>query len=56
MLFLRKLHKWLGLIIGLQIVLWAASGVMFAWLDRDDVSRREPRARPSSRLFSPRRS
>ena len=37
MLFLRKLHKWLGLIIGLQLILWAASGVMFAWLDRDDV-------------------
>ena len=38
MLFLRKLHKWLGLIIGLQVVLWAASGVMFAWLDHDDVA------------------
>ena len=38
MLFLRKLHKWLGLIIGLQLVLWAASGLMFAWLDRDDVA------------------
>lgn len=38
MLFLRKLHKWLGLVIGLQLILWAASGVMFAWLDRDDVS------------------
>jgi uncharacterized iron-regulated membrane protein len=38
MLFLRKLHKWLGLIIGLQLVLWAASGVMFAWLDRDQVA------------------
>ena len=38
MLFLRKLHKWLGLIIGLQLVLWAASGVMFAWLDPDDVA------------------
>lgn len=38
MLFLRKLHKWLGLVIGLQLVLWAASGVMFAWLDPDDVS------------------
>ena len=37
MLFLRKLHKWLGLIIGLQVVLWAISGVVFAWLDRDDV-------------------
>jgi uncharacterized iron-regulated membrane protein len=38
MLFLRKLHKWLGLIVGLQIVLWAASGVAFAWLDRDQVA------------------
>jgi len=38
MLFLRKLHKWLGLIIGLQLVLWAVSGVMFSWLDRDRVN------------------
>jgi Na+-transporting NADH:ubiquinone oxidoreductase subunit F len=37
MLFLRKLHKWLGLVIGLQVVLWAASGLMFAWLDSDAV-------------------
>jgi uncharacterized iron-regulated membrane protein len=33
MLFLRKLHKWLGLVIGLQVVLWAVSGLIFAWLD-----------------------
>jgi uncharacterized iron-regulated membrane protein len=37
MLFLRKLHKWLGLVVGLQVVLWAASGLMFAWLDPDAV-------------------
>jgi uncharacterized iron-regulated membrane protein len=37
MLFLRKLHKWLGLIIGLQLLLWAVSGVMFAWLDKERV-------------------
>lgn len=37
MLFLRKLHKWLGLVIGLQVVLWAVSGVMFAWLDHDAI-------------------
>ncbi|HET9447328.1 MAG TPA: PepSY domain-containing protein [Steroidobacteraceae bacterium] len=35
MRFLRKLHKWLGLVIGLQVVLWAVSGLVFAWLDRD---------------------
>jgi Na+-transporting NADH:ubiquinone oxidoreductase subunit F len=44
MLFLRKLHKWLGLVIGLQVILWAASGVMFAWLDHDEV-RAEGRVR-----------
>jgi Na+-transporting NADH:ubiquinone oxidoreductase subunit F len=38
MQFLRKLHKWLGLLIALQVILWAASGVMFAWLDRSKVS------------------
>jgi uncharacterized iron-regulated membrane protein len=38
MQFLRKLHKWLGLLIALQVILWAASGVMFAWLDHSQVS------------------
>jgi uncharacterized iron-regulated membrane protein len=38
MLFLRKLHKWLGLLIAVQVILWAASGVIFAWLERADVS------------------
>jgi len=37
MQFLRKLHKWLGLLIALQVILWAASGVMFAWLDHSKV-------------------
>jgi Na+-transporting NADH:ubiquinone oxidoreductase subunit F len=37
MRFLRKLHKWLGLLIALQVILWAASGVMFAWLDHSKV-------------------
>ena len=38
MRFLRKLHKWLGLLIALQVILWAASGLMFAWLDHDEVA------------------
>lgn len=37
MQFLRKLHKWLGLVIALQVMLWVASGVMFAWLDHGKV-------------------
>ncbi|WP_129642654.1 PepSY domain-containing protein [Peristeroidobacter agariperforans] len=38
MRFLRKLHKWLGLIVGLQVLLWAVSGLVFAWLNHHDVS------------------
>lgn len=38
MLFLRKLHKWLGLIVGLQLLLWMVSGLLFAWLDHHEVT------------------
>jgi uncharacterized iron-regulated membrane protein len=38
MLFLRKLHKWLGLVVGLQLLLWTVSGFVFAWLDHHEVS------------------
>lgn len=38
MRFLRWLHKWLGLIVGLQVLLWAVSGLVFAWLDHHEVS------------------
>jgi hypothetical protein len=38
MRFLRKLHKWLGLIIVLQLLLWTLSGTLFAWLDHHEVS------------------
>ena len=38
MLFVRKLHKWLSLIVGLQLLLWTVSGLVFAWLDHHDVS------------------
>lgn len=37
MRFLRKLHKWLGLIVGIQLLLWTVSGLMFSWLDHHQV-------------------
>ena len=37
MRFLRKLHKWLGLIVGIQFLMWTISGLMFAWLDHQEV-------------------
>lgn len=36
-LFFRRIHKWVGLILGIQFVLWALSGSMMALLDMDEV-------------------
>ena len=37
-IWLRRIHKWIGLIIGLQFVLWAISGTAMALLDMEDVA------------------
>lgn len=38
MLLIRTLHKWFGLILGLQFLLWTVSGAMMALLDHHKVS------------------
>ena len=35
--WIRKLHKWVGLIIALQFVVWTASGMLMSLLDHDTV-------------------
>ena len=35
---LRIIHKWLGLIVGLQLLLWTVSGLVFAMLDHEDAA------------------
>jgi Na+-transporting NADH:ubiquinone oxidoreductase subunit F len=52
MRFLRSLHKWLGLIVGAQLVLWTASGFMFAWLDHHDVMAEHSVRAPAARHLS----
>lgn len=48
---LRILHKWLGLIVGLQLLLWTLSGLVFALLDHHEVAaERSVRAQPVSLL------
>ncbi len=37
-LLFRRIHKWVGLILGLQFVLWTTSGAMMALIDHHDVS------------------
>src|SRR3546814_17041814 len=36
--WIRKLHKWVGLIIALQFVVWTASGLTMSLLDADIVA------------------
>jgi len=38
MRFLKQLHKWVGLLIGLQVVLWLLSGLIISLLDPAKVS------------------
>ncbi len=46
LLTLRKLHKWAALFVGLQLVLWSLSGLVFAWLDHHEVQGHEVVAAP----------
>jgi len=38
MIFLKKLHKWVGLLIGIQVMLWLISGLVISLLDPAKVS------------------
>ena len=38
MAFLKKLHKWISLLIGLQVLLWVLSGLVISLLDPAKVS------------------
>ena len=38
MRLLKKLHKWVGLLIGVQVLLWLLSGLMISLLDPGKVS------------------
>lgn len=42
--WIRKLHKWVGLIIALQFVMWTGSGLTMSLLDHDTVEGRHHRA------------
>ncbi len=34
---LYMIHRWLGLVVGLQLLAWSVSGFTFTWLDIDNV-------------------
>ncbi|MCU0625037.1 MAG: PepSY domain-containing protein [Gemmatimonadaceae bacterium] len=33
----RRIHRWLGLLIGIQFILWTVGGLYFSWVDLDEV-------------------
>ena len=35
--YLRKTHRWLGVIIGIQFLVWTISGIYFSWNDIDEI-------------------
>jgi len=37
-IWLRRIHKWVGLAIGVQFLIWAMSGAAMALLDMDEVA------------------
>ena len=60
-LFIRKIHRYLGLFIGIQFLGWTISGIYFSWNDIDNVHGDHMRKNPhfisaSSELASPDKS
>jgi uncharacterized iron-regulated membrane protein len=37
-IWLRRIHKWIGLVIGIQFLIWAISGTAMALLDMEEVA------------------
>lgn len=52
MQFMRLLHKWLSLLVGLQILLWTVSGLVFAWLEHDAVTAHDSLRQPEAPVLA----
>ncbi len=35
--YLRKAHRWISVFVGVQILMWTASGVYFSWTNIDEI-------------------
>ena len=46
-IWLRRIHKWVGLVIGLQFLIWAISGTAMALLPMDEVAGGEMADKPA---------
>lgn len=51
---LRTLHKWLSIVIGLQILIWVTSGMIISLLDQQIVTgRSSQQANPAKQVIAP---
>ena len=37
MIFMRKLHKWLTLVIGIQLIVWLVTGTVISLINQEEV-------------------
>lgn len=56
--YIRKTHRYLGIILGIQFLMWTISGIYFSWSDLDeirgDLHRKTPaRLQGNFKLISP---
>lgn len=35
--YIRKTHRWLGVILGIQFLLWTIGGLYFSWSNMDEI-------------------
>lgn len=54
MIWFRRLHKWIGLAIGIQVALWMLSGLMMGLLDHERVQGHHKRAAEPEAPLAPR--
>jgi hypothetical protein len=43
----RRLHRWLGILIGIQFLAWTLGGLYFSWSDMDEVHGDYEKAQPA---------
>ena len=35
--YIRKAHRWLGVLLGIQFIFWTAGGIYFSWSNMDEI-------------------
>jgi len=56
--YIRRTHRYLGVLLGIQFLLWTISGLYFSWTNIDEIHgdfehRHPPQLAPSFNLISP---